>query len=135
MNPNTPLRVWTTIWVVIFFATGLPFIFMEALPSSDFTKSVTPFSKHLFGLHLACWMIVGMVANYLWDLFKAGKSWSDISGRDLVIPMLISPIVFFGIWSMWPDQKPLFSMNLIAFQNGFFWQVVFSKAGPIAKVP
>jgi hypothetical protein len=32
---------------------------------------------------------------------------------------------------MWPDQKIAFALNLVAFQNGFFWQVVLSKSGPI----
>jgi hypothetical protein len=124
----TPLRTWTTLWVVIFLSTGLPFIFMEAMPESTFTHTLSPFTKHLFGLHLACWMIAGMVANYVWDLFRSGKNWQDIQGRDLIIPILVSPIVFFSIWAMWPDQKPQFALNLISFQNGFFWQVVFSKA-------
>lgn len=80
-----------------------------------------------------CWMTAGMISNYLWDLFKASKEIEDIHIPDLMLPLLVSPIVFFGIWSMWPDQKIAFALNLVAFQNGFFWQVVLSKAGPVAQ--
>jgi len=41
-------------------------------------------------------MILGMVANYLWDSFRAGKSFVDIKLPELLIPLLVSPIIFMG---------------------------------------
>jgi hypothetical protein len=82
-------------------------------------------------------MILGMIANYLWDLFRSGKSFSDIILANLLIPILVAPIIFFGIWSLVPKGPGTgiatidIVWPLISFQNGFFWQVVFSKAGPV----
>jgi len=42
-----------------------------------------PFKSAIFGSHLAGWMILGMSANYLWDLFRAGKGFKDIRPPEL----------------------------------------------------
>jgi hypothetical protein len=78
-------------------------------------------------------MVLGMIFNYLWDLFRSGKSWADITWRELLTPILVFPIVFFTVGSIWKGDPINFSLQLIAFQNGFFWQVVFGKAGLIAR--
>ena len=87
-----------------------------------------------YGVHLMTWMLLGMLANYWWDHFRGDKGWADMRLRDILIPLMISPIVFFGTWSLWPGREITFALCLVAFQNGFFWQVVFSKAGPVGPV-
>src|SRR4026209_2421791 len=42
-------------------------------------KAVTGKPKVVFGILLMQCMIFGMLANYLWDLFNAGKSWIDVT--------------------------------------------------------
>lgn len=80
-----------------------------------------------------------MISNYLWDLFREGKGVANISLPNLFLPILVSPIVFYGIWSLVPKVAGTgfaaidLAWPLVAFQNGFFWQVVFSKAGPVAR--
>jgi hypothetical protein len=91
--------------------------------------------KVAFGYNLACCMLAGMIANYFWDLFRAGKPIEAARLTEVLVPLLISPIIFYSLWSWWPDQKISFLMSLIAFQNGFFWQVIFSKSGPITSAP
>jgi hypothetical protein len=86
--------------------------------------------KVIFGIFLMICMVLGMAANYLWDLFNAGKSWEEITWRGIAMPIFVSPIVFFSVWSMWKGDPISFTLPLFAFQNGFFWQVIFSKAGP-----
>lgn len=86
--------------------------------------------KVVFGIFLMLCMMLGMISNYLWDLFNANKSWGDITWRGVAILLIVSPIVFFSIWSVWKGDPIAFTLPFVAFQNGFFWQVIFSKAGP-----
>jgi hypothetical protein len=119
--------------ILAFLASGAYLLYsVNIAPSGDVATS--GWIRIVYVLHLAGWMLLGMAANYLWDLFRHGKSWGDILLRDLFIPFLVSPIVFYGIYSLWGSgTAPTFGLCLIAFQNGFFWQVVFSKAGPISE--
>jgi hypothetical protein len=105
--------------------------YTEIHPPATPSPLLIGWPKVLFGFHLCLWMILGMASNYLWDLFRAGKSWRDISYRGLVLPVLVAPIVFFTIWSIWKRDEISLTLPLIAFQNGFFWQVVLSKAVPV----
>jgi hypothetical protein len=47
---------------------------------------------------------------------------------------MISPIVFYGVWSLVVPKDGSTEADIqiawpfVAFQNGFFWQVVFAKA-------
>jgi hypothetical protein len=126
-------RVLLAVFVASFLASGAYLLYhVNIAPTGD--AATSGWVRVVYVLHLAGWMLLGMTANYLWDLFRGGKSWGDILLRDLFIPFLVSPIVFYGIYSLWgPGTAPTFALCLIAFQNGFFWQVVFSKSGPISE--
>jgi len=129
----TSVKTASWIFVILFLLTGGLIIYIDALPDAPLAKTLNLFISPIFGLHMAVWMVLGMLANYLWDLFRSGKTFSDIKLPELLLPLLVSPIIFYGIYSLWPDKKIAFALNLVAFQNGFFWQVVFSKAGPIGN--
>src|SRR5262245_1531708 len=120
------------VFALIFTATGVLTLALGNLPGSEVAKAVSPFHNVVYGWHLAAWMILGMMANYFWDLFNAKKGFADVSLPALLIPILVSPIVFFAIWSLVQKTNGLANIDmvwpLIAFQNGFFWQVVFSKS-------
>jgi hypothetical protein len=127
-------RVLLGAFLLGFIGSGAYVLYRTVLaPAAATDLEIAGWLRIIYVLHLACWMLMGMAANYLWDLFRRGKSWEDILLRDLFIPFFVSPIVFFGIYSLWPGETPTFALCLIAFQNGFFWQVVFSKAGPISE--
>lgn len=133
MKPHIK-QLFVTV-AIIFVLTGVAVTVMDSLPASSLGQRLLPFIRLIFGLHMFCWMLLGMIANYLWDLFKKGKGLADIFLPNLLLPILVSPIVFFGIWSLWPESdssKISFALSLVAFQNGFFWQVILSKAGPVA---
>ena len=131
----------TVIYCLVFAISTVFMIFLDNYPAEDFSKGLKPLTNTIYAWHLACWMILGMTANYLWDHLKAGKSLTDIEISNLLLPLLVSPIVFFGIWSFIPKSEGTgvatvsLSWPFVAFQNGFFWQVVFSKAGPIQRTP
>ncbi|WP_141249785.1 hypothetical protein [Pseudomonas sp. ACN5] len=122
-------------YFIVFFVTGVLTLYVGNLPANEVSLIVEPFHNVVFSWHLACWMVLGMIANYLWDLFGEKKGFADISLPALLIPILVSPIVFFAIWSLvQKDSSGMAKIDLIwpliAFQNGFFWQVIFSKAAP-----
>lgn len=75
-------------------------------------------------------MITGMVAQYFYFYSRRKFRW-----RAFIKPFLASPIVFMPLVSAY--QKALTSLNAfelgdlmllcVAFQNGFFWKVIFDK--------
>jgi predicted outer membrane lipoprotein len=75
-------------------------------------------------------MIAGMVAQYFYFYAHRKFRW-----RSFIKPFLASPIVFMPLVSAY--QKALTSLDafelgdlmllLVAFQNGFFWKVIFDK--------
>ena len=132
-------KIWLALLgsiVFVFLLTGAYVLYKteiaQAVPSQDGVSGLLRIS---YGFFLLTCMLLGMIANYWWDHFRKGKGWDDMLIHEILLPMLISPIVFFGIWSLWPGKEITFALSLIAFQNGFFWQVIFSKAGPVSTVP
>ena len=125
----------TISFIVLFAVTGLAIIYLDANDDQACVKDfLDKYKSPLFGFHMACWMLLGMMANYYWDLLNAGKEFSDAKLSELLLPILVSPIVFYVVWSIWgsDDQSIKFAWNLVAFQNGFFWQVVLSKSAPFS---
>jgi hypothetical protein len=74
-------------------------------------------------------VLAGIAARYFFYL-KSAFSWAD-----LLKPLCISPIVLLPLISSVQAVKTLettqlISFALLAFQNGFFWQVVLERAQP-----
>lgn len=128
------MRLIPTVFSTLFILSGGLVIVIDAESASGirWIAAATKYKSLVFGIHMAGWMILGMLANYYWDLLNAGKKFSDTNLNELLLPILVSPIVFYVVWSLWGGEHGViaFSWNLVAFQNGFFWQVVLSKAAP-----
>jgi len=77
----------------------------------------------LFGV-----MMLGILARYYWDLLGRGRYFVDTDLVELIRPLLVSPLVFFPVWSQLGGAPRTLTTILVAFQNGFFWQAVFEKA-------
>jgi hypothetical protein len=74
-------------------------------------------------------IVVGIAARYLFYL-QAKFSWLDFAK-----PLCISPILLLPLIGSMEGANDLRSMQvvsfaLLAFQNGFFWQVVLQRAQP-----
>jgi hypothetical protein len=74
-------------------------------------------------------VLLGIGARYFFYL-KSPFSWAD-----LLKPLCISPIVLLPLISSVQAVRTLETMQvisfaLLAFQNGFFWQVVLERAQP-----
>ena len=87
----------------------------------------------VFVWHLTCWMVLGMFANYYWDLFNIGKGLESVQIERIVLPLLVSPVVFYPTYNLWlsSSSQSYILFEVIAFQGGFFWQALFTKAKPI----
>jgi hypothetical protein len=74
-------------------------------------------------------VVLGVAARYLFYL-RGAFSWSEF-----LKPLCISPIVLLPLIGSVQAVKSLetmqvISFGLLAFQNGFFWQVVLERARP-----
>ena len=89
----------------------------------------------VFVWHLTCWMVMGMFSNYYWDLFNMGKGLESVQVERIVLPLLVSPIVFYPTYNLWlsSSSQSYILFEVIAFQGGFFWQALFTKAKPIEQ--
>lgn len=56
------------------------------------------------------------------ELFKTFRSSSFLRA------VIVSPIVFIGVYGAIKNEPDLLVAHLFAFQNGFFWDVVFMKS-------
>jgi len=96
-------------------------------------KTGFPFPKVSFGsvsseltfLLMFVFIIVGMVSNHLFfnEKLNLGKC---------LKPILVSPMILLPLYSLIDGIETLESMKtaslcLIAYQNGFFWKVLFEK--------
>jgi hypothetical protein len=75
-------------------------------------------------------MILGTAAKAVWDYeneyHKVGINWLQVN-----LALLVAPIVYVGVASQLqssPKGTVRLSGLAVAFQNGFFWQTVFSTA-------
>lgn len=80
-----------------------------------------------FNVALFAGMILGIAANYFWVHGVEGP----VDLNRLWRPVLISPIIFMPVYVAATKQPRGLIPLLIAFQNGFFWQTIFERAGPV----
>ncbi len=126
-------RLWFGFFgsiIVVFLITGIHVLMRSQIWPIEVKEggSITGPVRISFGIHLMAWMLLGMLANYWWDHFRAGRDWDDMDIRQILLPVLVSPIIYFSVWSTWSGKELVFSSCLMAFQTGFFWQVVFSRS-------
>jgi len=85
-----------------------------------------------FGVLLVGVTVAGMLARYFWELFQAGRSDTDADPSVLLMPLVVSLMVFYPLWTMISGAARGFFLIVAAFQNGFFWQTLFSGLRPLA---
>ena len=88
-----------------------------------------------YGLFLFAVMVGGMFARYFWELFQAGYTLAQADVTALLLPLLVSLMVFYPLWTMVSGTPKNFFAIVAAFQNGFFWQTIFSGIKPVAAIP
>lgn len=125
--------------LVIFFAVlGLSGLLQLYLHWRDLKTSAARdlFLRTLaYGLFLFAVMVGGMFARYFWELFQAGHSLAGADVTALLLPLLVSLMVFYPLWTMVSGAPKNFFAIVAAFQNGFFWQTIFSGLKPMTALP
>ncbi len=113
--------------LLIICASVIAAVFLSTHETMDAGGQAVPWGT-VGLLYLA--MTLGMVAQYFYFSTRRKFRW-----RPFIKPFLASPIVFIPLVSAY--QNALTSLDafelgdlmllLVAFQNGFFWKVVFDK--------
>jgi hypothetical protein len=85
---------------------------------SEFLRTVA-FGVFLFGV-----MVGGMLTRYFWQVLQAGGRLAEADPSELVLPALVSLMVFYPLWTMGSGATKSFFAIVAAFQNGFFWQTL-----------
>jgi hypothetical protein len=88
-----------------------------------------------FGVFLFGVMFGGVLARYFWELFQSGRSVAGADPTRLLLPLVVSLMVFYPLWTMVSGATKNFFAIVAAFQSGFFWQTLLSgvtrfPAGP-----
>lgn len=129
------LKLLIFIYFVVFISTGAAMVLIVNADESSAGWVLLLARNHgiVFVWHLACWMTLGMFSNYYWDLFNLGKGMESLQIERIVLPLLVSPIVFYPTYNLWlsSSSQSYILFEVIAFQSGFFWQALFTKAKPI----
>jgi hypothetical protein len=111
--------------IALYVTTGFPFP-AEGRVSFGGTISVW---WAIFAMFLG--VVLGMIAQYVWTKPET-FTWLDFLRPIVVSPMVLLPLI--GSLSSGPlEAIQLFSMALLAFQNGYFWQQVLKDAKPRAS--
>jgi hypothetical protein len=112
---------------VLFWTTGFP-----AAPARQSFGAGTD-SLLMVGL-LFFWIVLGMAARYFFYL-RARFSWGSFLRPLCVSPIVLLPLL--GTLQSTGKLEPIqmISFCLLAFQNGFFWRVVFERAQANLRKP
>ncbi len=81
------------------------------------------------GMYFA--MVLGMISKYIFDAIgnrKRGRL--KLYKWQILKPILVSPIIFAGIYTQLPEKTAPFILILLSFQNGFFWHTLLYKLFP-----
>lgn len=129
------LKLLISAYALVFVLTGVMLLLINNADDSSPLWLTLLARNHglVFVWHLCCWMVTGMLANYYWDLVNQGKSASSMQMERVALPLLVSPIVFYPTYMLWlsSSSQSYVLFEVIAFQNGFFWQALFAKARPM----
>lgn len=114
---------------------GLPRVVGEANAAGTGLPGATPDSGPLLAMVFAA-MLFGMAAKGTIDHLGRGRHECSCV-RDTLRAFIVSPIVFLGFSKLgdfgFTTNSGLAVFLCMAFQNGFFWQTVLGKAGPLGS--
>lgn len=131
------LKFLLFVFFAVFLATGVSMVLIvnadEA--SAPWIALLVRNYTIVFAWHLACWMLLGMFTNYYWDLFNLGKGFEAVQVPRILLPLMVSPVVFLPVYNLWLTATPqsYLLFEVIAVQTGFFWHALFTKLAPLDR--
>jgi hypothetical protein len=84
----------------------------------------------LFLLGAFAMMLLGMVGKVYYDHLTKDTVFAL---SQTLVPIIVAPMVYGGIYSFLKSSTDVIPALILAFQNGFFWQDVFSGIKPPAQ--
>lgn len=94
---------------------------------------------------LAAFMIAGVLSSLLAERVASWPSNRPLRIRTIArqatksrrawVAAFVSPIVFYGLYAASRHQPDTVEALLLAYQNGFFWETVLSRAGAATTPP
>jgi hypothetical protein len=72
-------------------------------------------------------MILGMVSKVYYDHLTKNAVFSL---TQILLPLLVAPMVYGAIYASLKSSTDVIPALILSFQNGFFWQDVFSAIKP-----
>ena len=125
-------RLGGIFWLeaILSISTFLILRSQTGFPAIRQSFSETPTTTAVIVMYIC--VVLGTAANYYYNL-KGAFSW-----KSLARPVIVSPLVLLPLLGTLQGRSGLEGMQLIwfallAFQNGFFWRVVFDRAKPTTK--
>jgi hypothetical protein len=91
-------------YTLVFLITTVFMVCVSNVPNSAVSKRLAQFTNPIYAWHLGCWMILGMLAQYLWSR-SGSEPARHFELSELLRPLLVSPIVFYAIWTLIPRDK------------------------------
>jgi hypothetical protein len=83
----------------------------------------------VFGIGLFIVMVIGMFVQVLIASYAERRAFS-VTATQLIFPVLLSPIVFYVIWTTAASAPKGAFVIYCAFLNGYFWESTVSKVKP-----
>jgi hypothetical protein len=83
----------------------------------------------IFGIGLFIVMVIGMFVQVLISSYADHRAFS-VTASQLVFPVLLSPIVFYAVWTAAASAPKGYFVIYCAFLNGYFWESAVSKVKP-----
>jgi hypothetical protein len=94
------------------------------------------FRDFLFWTAIFLTMVAGIIAKSLYDSLMNNErfelGWDTLLRKEVIIPLLVSPMVFGGIYGLIQQTPKNLGTFVFSFQNGFFWKSIL---GQIDKPP
>jgi len=106
---------------LLYLTTGFPFPATKQAFGGESPLAI-------IGLMFVC-VLVGIAARYIFYL-KGTLSWLSLLKPLCISPLVLLPLIgsVQGIATFEPIQ--MISFGILAFQNGFFWEIVLERAKP-----
>src|SRR3984957_6580229 len=91
------------LFTAIFLTSGAGMLYLGQV--SHPLDSIKEWDQPIIATHVICWMWLGIFANYFWDLYRTQGTMHQPNYDALIAPILVSPMVLFGFYSMIDPKK------------------------------
>lgn len=115
---------WIIAFVIVFGILG--WFFWSDIPHGE-NNVRTVFDYGKFAL-VACATFTGVISNGVYERLTGGRTTPELlRGADVIFAAIVAPVVLLPIYRSLGDLTDPLVIGLTAYQNGFFFNVIFDK--------